>query len=204
MYIALKLKTSGENKLSPCFGKVYAVSTTINNLDTNTLQTNALFSTQFTDENSFLSAFYNHVKNLKLVGGHKNNEPLEWITWNGKKFDIPFIIHRSLIAGIDSATVFEIFPSFKDLMPFFKKNSKTNILELSPVAKIGTESINKLSHFANAYGLKIPDIYKDIIDFSFLNDGNNHIDFDKLDINKALAVINTESEFIYKLGGFAV
>ena len=216
MYIALKIKTTGYNKLSPISGgSIFGIgiATKGQNYD---LQKQFLLQ-DFTSEQELLKNFYQTLENWWITAGA--SKEIIWITWNGRKFDVPFLIHRSLINSFDASTIFRFFPSFKDFIPFMSKSSPIQIKEISPICiPKDNERPSTLADMANAYGLQFRKMGQNSVINSWneLNKPFVREYFDKLHEEKSddtvvktskdeqITILANETNALLELGGFAI
>lgn len=222
MYIAIKIKTTGTNKLSPVSGgSIFGIGIASKGQNYD-LQKQFLLQ-DFTSEQELLKSFYQTLENWWITAGATKN--ITWITWNGRKFDVPFIIHRSLINSFDVNTIFRFFPNFKDFIPFMSKASPIQIREISPICiPKDNDHPSTLADMANAYGLQFKTMEQSTIidswkalnqpeareDFDHLNeeqdDGNVDIDniFYRTTKNDQIAILMNETNALLELAGFAI
>ena len=215
MYIALKIKTTGYNKLSPVSGgSIFGIGIATKGLNYD-LQKQFLLQ-DFTSEQELLKSFYHTLENWWITAGA--SKEIIWLTWNGKKFDIPFIIHRSLINSFDASTIFNFFPSFKDFIPFMSKSSPIQIKEISPICiPKDNEHPSTLADMANAYGLRFKTVGQNAIVNSWneLNKPYVRKYFDELlkghdeDVvqptkDDQINILANETNALLELGGFAI
>lgn len=215
MYIALKIKTTGCNKLSPVSGgSIFGIGIATKGLNYD-LRKQFLLQ-DFTSEQELLKSFYQTLENWWITAGA--SKEIIWLTWNGKKFDIPFIIHRSLINSFDASTIFNFFPNFKDFIPFMSKSSPIQIKEISPICiPKDNEHTSTLADMANAYGLQFKTVGQNAIVNSWddLNKPYVRKYFDELlkerdeDVvqptkDDQIAVLANETNALLELGGFAI
>lgn len=216
MYIALKIKTTGYNKLSPVSdGSIFGIGIATKGLKYD-LQKQFLLQ-DFTSEQELLKSFYQTLENWWITSGA--SKEIIWLTWNGKKFDIPFLIHRSLINSFDASTIFNFFPSFKDFIPFMQKSSPIQIKEISPICiPKDNEHPSTLADMANAYGLQfrkigqnsVVDSWKDLNKpfvreyFDKLHGETGDDDAVKTTKDDQITILANETNALLELGGFAI
>lgn len=208
--MALKIKTTGLNKLSPFHhdSGVYAIGLGYepkmeNMLATCPVQTECMFCTQYVNEKAFLEAFY--AKLSEIHGSNPN--PITWLTWNGVRFDVPYIMHRSLINGIPETVVHKWFPEFKNYIPFQKKGAIGPVIkELKPafIPNDPDAGCNSLANVARSYGIVIDSDDSGVISYQMLADSDFQKNFDTKSMNIAVPALKHEVTSIFMLGGFAI
>lgn len=170
------------------------------------------------DEAELLQSFLTFVNDFVC----RNFEIEKWITWNGKTFDIPFLLHRIYILTRNQKLsfpngfeLFRLFPSFNKIFPyqkFDKFNKVPYIAEevgvMKPYVKLFLEkdddtTTNMLPLIACSYNLDLrhEDVrFKDMIEFDQLNFGNPN--YKKMEFYKHL--LENEVSFIEQLKELAI
>ena len=211
------VKVNGDTAaLSPFLGKIQAIG--FMNCDDESYRD--FFLEDFDkSEAELIQSFLNYLYGLLE---EKKENIYKWITWNGKTFDIPFLLHRFYILARNQKLtfpngfeLFRLFPSFSKLLPYqkFDKFSATpfiaeEITVVKPYVKMFLDKdddvlANTLAVVACNYNLTLrhEDIgFKSMIEFDQLNFGNPH--YKKMEFYKKL--LENEVSFINQLEEFAV
>ena len=172
------------------------------------------------NEAELIQTFLNHV--YGLLYNDRYGSVYKWITWNGRTFDIPFLLHRIYILtrnqklsfpnGFD---LFRFFPSFNKFLPyqkFDKFGGVPYIAEEATVVKPYMKMFldkeddimaNTLAVVACNYNLELKhdDVgFKSMIEFDQLNFGNPH--YKSMEFYRHL--LENEVSFINQLKEFAI
>lgn len=209
------VKTNGDSAaLSPFLGGLYAIG--VKNCSTEHY-VDFFLDDYDNNEAELLQAFLRYLEEAIRYS------PIDkWITWNGKNFDIPFLLHRIYILVRNKKLLlpngfelFRFFPSFDRLYPYQKIDRfnkvpfiAEEITSMKPYAKIFLDQddetyANMLSVVACSYNLdlKHKDVgFKDMVEFDQSNFGNPN--YKNIDFYKHL--LENEVEFMFQLKELAI
>lgn len=201
--------------LTPFLGGLYAIGFMTCN---NGSYTDFFLDDYHNDEAKLLQEFLVYLNDLV----HQTFDIEKWITWNGRMFDIPFLMHRIYILTRNKKLsfpngfeLFRLFPSFNKLFPYQRIDKfgkipyvAEEVSSMKPCVKLFLDKdddfiANTLPVVACSYNLELKheDVgFKDMIEFDQLNFGNPK--YKKMEFYKHL--LENEVSFIDQLKELAV